>query len=463
MNMNWKMTDEQKLQLGTGFAYGTARRNSMDKTGECTVYDVVEQGKDDASWKERYNGYGQGKNHDSGANNWTVNYDDVLDEDGPGESGFYGCVVKAKDENGEEHAVLVFRGSNGDMDLSNPDWGNNNIKSIFGYKYSTEQEQKAAEFAIRMMEKYPDLDFSMVGHSLGGHLSFYTAIYIAQNRPDLRNRINEVSSLDGYGFPQEFIAKYKDGINWLNEKGKLDHMGWSFVGKEGVNPSDRRREVEVEGSGFFDINGVDRHNGIIKIRNGEAVEGKNFWSNAFGQGGIDLLNLGGLALVSLIPGIGPFVAFAGLTNWVWNKIGGWEGIKRTVSDAWNSFTSSCSNFFGGIVNYFKKKNEKKLDGDYEVNLHGLGEVAENYLAISGKIKTLADDSEIRILSGWDEIFKMQDSFFLKTSARICIDGTRTCANALKTASDGLNEVLRLYKQGDFEASELYYTYKVASN
>lgn len=466
MSTGWTMTDEQKLQLAMGAAYETADMQHVGG-GNPTIYDLYKMGEDGAG-RGRFADYGVGKSHDTGANDWVVT--DYCDDDGFMESGFYGCLVKAKDENGQEHAVLLFRGSNDTNfnPIKNPfsfydtvrEWGGANLslhqQGGIGISESRQQEL-AAQFAIEMMDKYPDLDFTMLGHSLGGQLSFYTAIYIVKNRPDLKYRIANAYNLDGPGFSDEFIRNNKDAIDWLNQNGKLEHWSWSGVGALEHSPASsengKRKYVATE-HGYFLT--AKRHVDKILIdENGNVVLGKkDFMATLLGDASRFLEDYGDLLLYTTLIFTGPiggFIGFAGMCKWLYDRkdeIGdkikkGWNGIKKGFSDAYNGFMS-----------FFKKK-EKKLDGDYEMNYNRITEVIELYQSVGDYLNSVADEGEEIVLSCWEEIFQTTNSFQLKNLAKAAFSSTRSNARALNRASDGLIYAMGIYKRGDRQAAAEY--------
>ena len=139
------------------------------------------------------------------------------------ENGFYACIL----ETGTGEAAVAFRGSEGMGKLENVvnDW----VKADFGLLNSTctNQQQEAAIF----LEKYGKQlkaynSIALAGHSLGGNLAEYAAI--VSYKYGLQDKITQCVSMDGPGFSQEFIDKYRDSIEKM--AGVMEHPRWSLVG-----------------------------------------------------------------------------------------------------------------------------------------------------------------------------------------------------------------------------------------
>jgi HPt (histidine-containing phosphotransfer) domain-containing protein len=92
----------------------------------------------------------------------------------------------------ENNATVVFRGTSGDFE-----WHDNGTG---GYLSDTQMQQHALEY----VENLPYNNITVTGHSKGGNKAQYVGI--------LSDKVDRVVSLDGQGFSQEFVEKYKDLI-----------------------------------------------------------------------------------------------------------------------------------------------------------------------------------------------------------------------------------------------------------
>ncbi|WP_435924237.1 Mbeg1-like protein [Paenibacillus sp. DYY-L-2] len=91
-----------------------------------------------------------------------------------------------------EEAVVVFRGTSGDLE-----WHDNGTG---GYLSDTEMQKRALDY----IESLPYDNLTVTGHSKGGNKAQYVGI--------LSDKVKRVVSLDGQGFSQEFMDKFKDRI-----------------------------------------------------------------------------------------------------------------------------------------------------------------------------------------------------------------------------------------------------------
>ena len=180
----------------------------------------------------------------------------VMDDDGVGESGFYGVTFGDPETH---HYEISFRGSNdnGFPQVLKPgsdefqEWINTD-GSFLNSDGELPQPLLAAKYAIDEMARIkaidPNATFTFTGHSLGGYLSYFAAIYIAENYPDLLYMMDENGNIrydengepiwalkDTFGFDspnfawEMLIDKYK-GIDLLYHNRKLHHKAWSGVG-----------------------------------------------------------------------------------------------------------------------------------------------------------------------------------------------------------------------------------------
>lgn len=138
-------------------------------------------------------------------------------------NGFYACIIETSPGN----AVVGFRGSEDPKDPSNlvNDW----IKADLGLLNSTCTNQQAE--VERFLNMYKDQlgsydSLAMTGHSLGGNLAEYATI--VSGKYSLDDKITQCVSMDGPGFSNEFLMKYRKEIQSMS--GVMKHYRWSLVG-----------------------------------------------------------------------------------------------------------------------------------------------------------------------------------------------------------------------------------------
>ncbi len=143
------------------------------------------------------------------------------------ENGFFGCVI----DTGDGNAIVAFRGSESMMDLNQlqNDW----LDADLGLLNSTltAQQQEAYNFMKQIAESdYIDNydSLAMTGHSLGGNLAQHATIISEDPNIGLSDKIDQCVNFDGPGFSQEYIEKYGDWIEEVNDK--MTHYRWSPVG-----------------------------------------------------------------------------------------------------------------------------------------------------------------------------------------------------------------------------------------
>lgn len=139
------------------------------------------------------------------------------------ENGFYACVI----ETSPGQAAVGFRGSEDMQNLDHlvNDW----IGADIGLVNSTctNQHEEVERFLSKYRDKLKEYDgLAMTGHSLGGNLAEYATI--VSYKYGLDDNITQCVSMDGPGFSEEFIEKYRTQIE--NMSGIMDHPRWSLVG-----------------------------------------------------------------------------------------------------------------------------------------------------------------------------------------------------------------------------------------
>lgn len=141
------------------------------------------------------------------------------------DNGFYCCVI----ETSPGSATVAFRGSEGmESGLSNAvnDWA----LADLGLLNSTQTTQQAEihrfyEQNQQLLQRYDHI--ATTGHSLGGNLAEYATVMSTEYGLD--GRIDQCVSLDGPGFSNEFISRYRGQIDQVS--GKMRHVRYSTVGR----------------------------------------------------------------------------------------------------------------------------------------------------------------------------------------------------------------------------------------
>lgn len=168
-------------------------------------------------------------------------------------NGFYACII----ETSPGEAVVAFRGSESVEDINQlvNDW----FKADAGLLNSTLTNQHAE--VHRFFEEHKDIlddyNLTMTGHSLGGNLAEYSTIVSSEYGLD--DNIVRCVSLDGPGFSDEFIAKYRKQIEKMSNR--MEHSRYSLVGSL-LNdlPGVHYRYIKVENKeGLADYNFITRH------------------------------------------------------------------------------------------------------------------------------------------------------------------------------------------------------------
>lgn len=138
-------------------------------------------------------------------------------------NGFYGCII----ETGPGEAAVGFRGSEsmGSLDNVVNDWVGADVGLV--NSTCTNQQAEVERFLAKYQNQLNGYDsLAMSGHSLGGNLAEYATI--VSNKYGLNDNIKQCMSMDGPGFSDEFIAKYRKEIEAMSSV--MKHPRWSFVG-----------------------------------------------------------------------------------------------------------------------------------------------------------------------------------------------------------------------------------------
>ena len=127
---------------------------------------------------------------------------DILDDNKPRQSGFYGCSYLSADA----MRIVSFRGS----ELLGNRYYENDYFTDFGLAWMLKTPQHArvddywARFGLNI-----EGDFALTGHSLGGNLACYGVIAAPQ---EIKKRISVCAAFNAPGFNREFIHKNKGNI-----------------------------------------------------------------------------------------------------------------------------------------------------------------------------------------------------------------------------------------------------------
>lgn len=166
--------------------------------------------------------------------NWVLK--DVMDDNS--NSGMYACML----ETGDKEAVIGFRGSESTEGQLKRDW----VDADLGLLNSeiTLQQKVASDYMNQLYSKYGNEydNFALSGHSLGGNLATHAAIDASDG---MKAKITQVTSFDGPGFSDEYLASHKDDIAKINDR--LTHYQWSPVGVLLTQPAGIRDHcIEIE-------------------------------------------------------------------------------------------------------------------------------------------------------------------------------------------------------------------------
>ena len=142
-------------------------------------------------------------------------------------SGVYGCMIV--DENG--NAIFSFRGTELDsLDQLIKD-GLGADAGILGV--STFQQEQALKFVQEMFRRHGSSlnNFAFTGHSLGGNLAMYAALFAPD---EMFDRIMQVIGFDSPGFSAAFWLAYRERVERFAEK--IKHYQWTDIGRIFLSP-----------------------------------------------------------------------------------------------------------------------------------------------------------------------------------------------------------------------------------
>ena len=154
------------------------------------------------------------------ANNWSMLA--VKNENNPGGSGFYGCILDTGDTR-----ILALRGSEdmGKLDNLEQDW----IKADLGLLNApiSPQDAALARFTLDNKSLLSEKPWLSTGHSLGGELADFASIMAV--KMGLEELFLGSTNLDGPGMSYEKINAFRDEVSIVGRKNK--HYIASFVGE----------------------------------------------------------------------------------------------------------------------------------------------------------------------------------------------------------------------------------------
>lgn len=144
-------------------------------------------------------------------------------------TGMVGCLIETGSKNGENGAIIAFRGSESDnFQQVLLDWGISDIGLLSAYE--TLQQKSVEKYTQFVSDYYSDkYDYvATTGHSLGGALSFHAALTAPQ---PLWKKIVQAYSMDGPGTSDEYLITHADYIaRMASRPDVMQHRGWSWVG-----------------------------------------------------------------------------------------------------------------------------------------------------------------------------------------------------------------------------------------
>lgn len=145
-------------------------------------------------------------------------------------TGLVGCLLETgPNNNGKNGAIIAFRGSESDgLQQVLLDWGISDIGLLSAYE--TLQQASAEKYTQFVNDYYGDkYDYvATTGHSLGGALSFHSALTAPQ---PLWEKIVQAYSMDGPGTSDEYLITHADYIaRMASRPDVMQHRGWSWVG-----------------------------------------------------------------------------------------------------------------------------------------------------------------------------------------------------------------------------------------
>ena len=323
---------------------------------------------------------------------------DVCNMEDANKNGLYVMMV----EDAPGHATILIRGTNGDL----TEWIGDDVALVNAGSQETPQQTAIREYMERIGNdpQFDGYTFTITGHSLGGQLAMHAAITADDA---MKGRIDGVVSMDGPGFPQEYLDKYASEINKLD--GKMEHYQWSLVGNSLKQPGNVDNHILESANTYPEPFGLGRHDvNSIKIdENGNFVEGEkdplaNFW-------GV-VSNTADLADTNIFTKI---LAVSALYFTLLRTFPTLIKIAAVVL-----VTVAVVKVLAPIYDYLKKLFTKQVGGTYDVDITALLRIAEEMETVSGEMFGVAADAEDIINSVQS---KTTDIWILKNHTKGIID------------------------------------------
>ncbi|MDR3597257.1 Mbeg1-like protein [Clostridium sp.] len=179
----------------------------------------------------------------------------------------FACFVQENNE-----AIVVFRGTS-----TTSEWEDNGEGA---YKNETEEQKEALNFINSLSYQ----DITVTGHSKGGNKAQYVTI--------LSPKIKKCVSVNGQGFSNDFIEKYKGEVN--NNKSKIVSINaqYDYVSCLFNSISSQTHYIKTE----FQINPFDYHKAFILLDEKGALRNETNESTL-----ANILNDFSLYIVSSLP------------------------------------------------------------------------------------------------------------------------------------------------------------------
>lgn len=142
----------------------------------------------------------------------------------------------------ENYKVVIFKGTDDTLIGWQEDF---NMMVSFPIPAQT----SALEYTHKLANKYKDATFTYAGHSKGGNLSMYSAIYLPE---DIQNRIHLVYNFDGPGFESnnidvELYSKVKSKIKTILPTHSIIGMIFNQIGVIKTVKSSAKAERQHDG------------------------------------------------------------------------------------------------------------------------------------------------------------------------------------------------------------------------
>ena len=368
--------------------------------------------------------------------NWDVV--SVCNNNGEGQSGFYGCLI----DTGDGNAIVGCRGSESSSTRQTVmDWGAADVGRLNNPE--TWQQRDATEYMKKLYEKYGDKyeNFSFTGHSLGGSLATHSAVSAPEG---MQEKIDKVVSFDGPGFSDEYLARHKEGINRV--KDKIYHYEYSFVGAllmqpEGIHNRVVKAHDDEEVTDIFRTHLFRHHTRNVEFdEDGNVIDGKReFIQTAWSKITKEMDN--GKSFIWTMITFKHY-ALAMLGTYTASVLGnGIQELKQIVDDIQSKANEIYHNFLSAVVS-----------GEYNVNVSNIESIAENLYSVDNMLRGISGEiEEISKTLPYDSASAYYYKHRLRTiSSELASEGRK----ALKM-SEVVDRAASAYNNGDQKAVGLF--------